>query len=175
LREVFDYEYREIAEITGKEEAACRQLLSRARKHIAGRRPRFKPTPEAHHQILNQFIHAAQHGDLDGLLQLLSEDVVLWADSGGKMRGALHRPLRGRVAVARFVLAAPRRAPESYQINVLEVNGAPALVLRAGGEARIVLSIDVDHERICAIHVIGNPDKLKGLNQALHDAGEETT
>src|SRR5262249_31056072 len=64
LREVFDYDYQEIAAMVGKEEAACRQLLSRAKKHIAEHRPRFKPTPEAHRQILNHFIQAVGSGEL---------------------------------------------------------------------------------------------------------------
>jgi RNA polymerase sigma-70 factor (ECF subfamily) len=173
LREVFDYEYGEIAEIIGKEEGACRQLLSRAKKHIAGQRPRFKTTPEAHRQIFNQFMQAAEQGNLEGLLQLLAEDVVLWADSGGKVQG-IARPVCGRDAVARFMLASPRLATESLRADVLEVNGAPALVLRAGGEARIVLSLAIDQERVCAIHVIGNPDKLIGVNQTLKDAEEGT-
>jgi RNA polymerase sigma-70 factor (ECF subfamily) len=167
LREVFDYEYGEIAEITGKEEATCRQLLSRAKKHIAGQRPRFKPSPEVHRRILDEFIQAGQHGDLDGLLQLLSEEVVLWPDVGGKVRGAITRPLHGRDAVARFLLASARQSTEPDNVDVLEVNGLPAIVLRADGEARIVLSIDIDQGRVSAIHVVRNPDKLKWLNQAL--------
>src|SRR5262245_14536328 len=78
LREVFDYEYAEIGAITDQDEAACRQMFSRAKKHIAEHRPRFKPTPEAHRQIFTQFIQAVGTGELTGLMQLLSEDVVMW-------------------------------------------------------------------------------------------------
>src|SRR5258707_38257 len=88
LHEVFDYEYPEIARMVGREEAACRQLYSRAKKHIAEHRPRFKPSQEAHRQMLNQFLEATSTGELDGFMQLLSEDVVLWIDGGGKARGA---------------------------------------------------------------------------------------
>src|SRR5436190_5861456 len=69
LREVFEYEYTEIAEIVGKEETACRQLFSRAKKHIATHRPRFKPNREDHHKLLDQFIRAVGLGDMDGLMR----------------------------------------------------------------------------------------------------------
>src|SRR5262249_43243575 len=156
LREVFDYDYGEIAGIIGKEEAACRQLLSRAKKHLAEHRPRFKPTPEAHEHMLNQFIQAVGNGDLDGLLQLLSDDVVLWAASGGKVRGAIAKPLRGRDAVGRFLLGSRNLISEPYHTEVSEVNGEPALILRVDDEARLVVSISVDQEQICTVQVIAN-------------------
>lgn len=165
LREVFDYGYGEIAEILGKEEAACRQVFHRARHHLAVHRPRFTTTPDAHRQILTQFLRAVGNGDLDGLVDLLAGDVVLWADGGGKVRGAITRPLRGATAVARFLLASPRFTTETLQGEVVEVNGAPALVLRAGGEARLVIATSIEDGRIATIHVIGNPDKLRRLNQ----------
>ncbi len=169
LREVFGYDYAEIAAIIGKEEAACRQLLSRARKHITEHRPRFKPSPEAHRQMLDQFIEAVGSGELDGLLQLLAEEVELWADSGGKVPGAILRPVRGRDAVARFLLAAPRIPPEPYQAEVGEVNGEPALILRAGSQVQVISFISIDQGRVNQIWVIGNPDKLKWVNRLMND------
>jgi RNA polymerase sigma-70 factor, ECF subfamily len=173
LREVFDYEYAAIAAIVGKAEAACRQLFSRAKRHIAAARPRFTPSPQAHQQILDQFLRAAEQGELDGLMQLLSDDVALWVDGGGKARGAATRPLHGRAAVAHFVLATARRAPRGFRAEVADVNGEPALLVRAGGEVRLVLSIGVEQGRVCAIRVIGNPDKLQELNRALQAAETE--
>lgn len=166
LREVFDYDYRDIAPIIGKEEAACRQLLSRAKKYLTAQRPRFQPTPEQHRQILDHFIAATFNGDLDGLLQLLTDDVTLWADGGGKVRGAILNPLHGREIVARFLLASPRLAPGPFETHVIDVNHEPAVVLRAGGETLLVIAIGIDDGRICDIRVIANPDKLRALNRA---------
>jgi RNA polymerase sigma-70 factor, ECF subfamily len=168
LREVFDYGYGEIAEILGKEEAACRQVFHRARQHLSAQRPRFTTTPEAHRQILAQFLRAVGSGDLEGLVHLLADDVVLWADGGGKVRGAATRPVGGATAVARFILASPRFTSDPLQGEVVEVNGAPAIILRAGDEARFVVAASIDGGRIKTIHLIGNPDKLRRLNQKEH-------
>jgi RNA polymerase sigma-70 factor (ECF subfamily) len=173
LREVFDYGYAEVATMIGKEEATCRQLLSRAKKHIADHRPRFKPTPEAHRQILTHFTQAVRSGELAGLLELLADDVELWADGGGKARGAITRPLRGRDTVSRFLLASPRFSAAGSQVDVVEVNGAPALMVHAGGQALVVLSLSIEQSQVRAIWVMGNPDKLQSLNRILHaSAGE---
>ena len=161
LREVFDYEYAEIAEILDKDEVACRQLLSRAKKHIAEHRPRFKATPEQHRQLLNQFMRAVGTGELDGLMTLLSDDVTMWADGGGKARGAATQPLHGRTAVAQFALSSTRFLPPNYHAEIAEVNGEPAAILRVGRKAVAIITIEVDSDRIRAVRVIGNPDKLK--------------
>ncbi|MBX3063276.1 MAG: RNA polymerase sigma-70 factor [Anaerolineae bacterium] len=168
LREVFDYEYSEIAAALEKEEAACRQMFSRAKKHIAENRPRFKPTPEAHRQLLDQFVEAVGSGELDGLMKFLAEDVTLWADGGGKVRGALLHPLHGREVVAKFVLASQRLTTSGvmFATERAQVNGEPALLLRTEGKVFLVLSITVEQGMITAIRVIGNPDKLKGVSKS---------
>lgn len=164
LREVFDYTYDEIAQILDKEEATCRQLLSRAKKHLKDQRPRFKPSPEAHREMLDQFIYAVDQGDMDGLLNLLSQDVVLWADGGGKVRGAIYEPLKGQRAVGRFIMVSPSFATTSFTREIMDVNGTPSLVLRVKDKISLVLSITVEADRINAIHVVANPDKLTALN-----------
>ena len=161
LRDVFDYDYAEIAEIIGHEEPACRQLFSRAKKHVAEHRPRFKATPEEHRRILNQFMQTVGTGELDGLMQLLTDDVTLWADGGGKARGAAIHPLHGREAVSQFVLASTRFLTEGYRVEIAEVNGEPAAIIRTGNVAKIVLSLALNRGRIHEIRVIGNPDKLQ--------------
>jgi len=160
LREVFDFDYVEIGEIVGREEAACRQMFSRAKKHIAAHRSRFKPDPEAHRRMLDRFSEAVGSGDLDGLMALLAEDVTMWTDGGGKARGAALHPLKGREAVARFVLGSTRLLIGPFAPWIGEVNGEPALIVREEGEARIVLVITSDGKQIGEVRVIGNPDKL---------------
>jgi RNA polymerase sigma-70 factor (ECF subfamily) len=163
LREVFAYEYAEIAAIVGKEEAACRQLFSRAKKHIATHRPRFQPDRAAHRRLLDQFLRAVGLGDMGGLLQLLAEDVTMWADGGGKARGAATRPLHGRDAVARFVLASTRLPDEPYAAEIHEVNGEPAVVLRTAEKVIAVLFLEGAQGQITTIRAIGNPDKLQQI------------
>jgi RNA polymerase sigma-70 factor (ECF subfamily) len=164
LHEIFDYDYAEVAEIIGKSEAACRQLVSRAKKHLAAHRPRFKSSPEQHRQILEKFLQASQAGELDGLMQLLSEDVTLWTDGGGKVRGAATQPVRSREAVARFVLGSQRLAPEGFDVEIADVNGQSALLARSAGSVFMVLTIETEAQRIRAIRLVANPDKLTDLS-----------
>jgi RNA polymerase sigma-70 factor (ECF subfamily) len=166
LREAFEYDYDEIAQIMGKEEAACRQIFSRAKKHIVQNRPRFKATPEEHRQLLERFINAVGAGELDPLTQLLAHDVTMWADGGGKARGAAIRPLHGREAVAQFVLASLRLLTAPFRAEISEINGEPALIVRPQDEekgAAVVVWINGHQGLIREIRVLGNPDKLKRL------------
>jgi RNA polymerase sigma-70 factor (ECF subfamily) len=161
LREVFDYDYAEIAGFLGKSEAACRQAFSRAKKHLADHRPRFPPSSEAHQELLTGFVRATQAGDMEALMSLLAEDVALWADGGGKVRGAATRAVVGREAVARFSIGATRAfLPEDSALELTEVNRQPALVIRAGGRPYVVLTIEVEAEQIRAIRIVANPEKL---------------
>lgn len=166
LREVFDYDYREIAEIIEKDEAACRQLLSRAKKHIAKHRPRFKPSEEAHREILQKFAEAIDSGKLNELTQLLAKDVTLWADGGGKLRGALLAPLSGREPVSRFLMVSPRFRTRRLYTEIRGINHEPALIVQEeDGGVVVVITLGVEQGRIQAIRVVGNPDKLKWIQQ----------
>ncbi len=161
LRDVFDYEYAEIAAFLGKSEAACRQAFSRAKKHLADRRPRFTPSPETQREMLTSFLQAVQGGDMDGLMTMLADDVTLWADSDGKVRGAATRPIVGRDAVARFSVGTLRFLPEGYTLEIAEINGQPALVVRVGGRTFSVIAIEVAGQQIRAVRVVANPEKLR--------------
>lgn len=163
LRQVFEYEYADIAEIVGKDEVACRQLFSRARKHIADHRPRFKPTPDQQRRAIEQFQRAATAGDLEGLQNMLAEDVTLWADGGGKVKGAATQPLYGRDAVARALVAFRRLAVAGTRAEFAIVNGEWSVILRAGDKAYLVVFLALEQEHIKEIRIIGNPDKLQRL------------
>ncbi len=160
LREVFAYEFAEIATMLDKSEAACRRSFSRAKKHLSEHRPRFPASPETHRQMLTGFLQAAQGGDMIPLMDLLAENVTLWADAGGKIKQAALRPIVGRDAVARFSLGTVRFLPEDSRVELAEVNGQAAVIIRTSGQALFVLSIEVEAERIQAIRIIANPEKL---------------
>jgi RNA polymerase sigma-70 factor (ECF subfamily) len=163
LREVFDYPYPDIAEIVGKDEVSCRQILSRAKKFIAGSRPRFTPSTEQHQHLLQQFLEAVEEGDLDGLTQLLASDVTLRTDGGGKVRGAATRILHGQEAVARFMIASQRFIQARFTTEITEVNGEPALLLRVEDHPFAVVSVTIAQQHILEVRVIANPDKLRHL------------
>ncbi len=161
LREVFDYEYHEIASILERSEPACRKLFSRAKAYITANRSRFKASPEEHQRLLENFINATRSGDLDGLVNLLAEKVVYWADGGGKVRGAATQPIYGAMAVAQFVTSSTRFTPPGSSASFAYVNSRPALILRApDGKPVIIVSFEVGEGRIQRIWAIANPDKL---------------
>jgi RNA polymerase sigma-70 factor (ECF subfamily) len=163
LREVFDYSYPEIAGIVDKEEAATRQIFHRAKKFLADERPRFTPSTMHHQELLGSFMRAVQEGDLGGLTALLASDVTMWADSGGKVRGAATRPLHGPYAVAQFMIGSLRFVQGTLTAEITSANGEPALLLREDGKPLVVVSITFSDDEIRDIRVIGNPDKLKHL------------
>ncbi len=164
LREVFDYEYAEIAQITGRSEAACRQLFSRARKHVREHRPRFPASPTAHAKMVGRFTETLVAGDIDGLMSLLAEDVTAWSDGGGKVSGAARYPVQGRDPVARGIISLLSRVPDGTTLEVIEANGLPALLIRVKGQIVGVLMLDVEGDFIRTIRNIANPDKLAHLN-----------
>jgi RNA polymerase sigma-70 factor (ECF subfamily) len=164
LREVFDYDYAEIASFLGKSEVACRQWFSRAKKHLADHRPRFSAPPETQKQMLISFQRALQAGEMTALMNILAEDVTFWADGGGKVKGVATRLLSGREVVVRFILSnSPifrNTLPADSHVELAEVNGQPALITRSGERAFAVLTIDVEASRIKTMRFLANPDKL---------------
>jgi RNA polymerase sigma-70 factor, ECF subfamily len=105
LREVFEYDYAEIASFLGKSEVACRQWFSRAKKHLADHRPRFQASPETQRRMLIRFQRALQAGEMTPFMNMLAEDVTFWADGGGKVKGVAIHQLSGRDVVACFILS----------------------------------------------------------------------
>jgi RNA polymerase sigma-70 factor (ECF subfamily) len=164
LREVFDYDYAEIAQITERNEAACRQLFSRAKKHIRDHRPRFPASPEAHAKMVGRFMEAWIAGDIDDLMSLLAEDVTVWSDGGGKVSGAARQPVQGRDKVARGIISLLSRTPEGTTVEVIEANGLPALLMRVKEQIVGVLTLEVEGDFIRAVRNVVNPDKLAHLN-----------
>jgi RNA polymerase sigma-70 factor (ECF subfamily) len=135
LREVFGYEYAQIAEIVEKSEVASRQLVTRARKHLEASRPRFDADEAARDALLERFLAAAEEGDLEALEELLAKDAVLYADSGGKAM-APQEPLVGAAQIARFMAAVSqvRPASDAFENRRVRVNGQPGRLLRGPAE-----------------------------------------
>jgi RNA polymerase sigma-70 factor (ECF subfamily) len=167
LREVFDYDYAEIGQITGRDEAACRQLFSRAKKHISDHRPRFPASPEVHANMVSRFMEVCLGGDMEGFMSLLAEDVTVWSDGGGKVSGAARQPIQGRQRVMKALTGQLAHAPEGTTFEMIEVNGFPAVLVRVKGQIMGVITMDVDRDGIRAIHSIANPDKLAHLHVPL--------
>ena len=164
LREVFGYEYSEVAEIVGRSEANCRQIALRARKHVEARRPRFEASEHARRQITERFLRACESGDLQGLLSFLSDDIVLWSDGGGRAQAA-RRPIVGAHSVARFLLGLIKRWHGRLQIDPAEINGQPGyLLVDKEPIGAVALDLGGDTEpRITGIRIVVNPDKLAGV------------
>lgn len=164
MREVFDYDYSEIAKFVGRKEVACRQLFSRARKHLAESRRRQAAPPELHRRLLEGFLEATQSGDQAALMNLLTQDARLEADSGGKIPGAAINPVIGSSAVSKFAIGVNLRfLPQGYQVEFSEVNYQPAVILRAGGRALVVFTIEIEGQRVRNVRFMANPDKLKHI------------
>lgn len=164
LREVFDYPYERIAEILGKNVTAVRQLAVRARGHVAAREPRFETSREQRDRLTHRFFDAFESGKLEELEALLADDVTLRGDGGGKAP-SLARSLRGRVHVARTLLAWARLA-EGFggHLRQVEVNGeSGALTLDRDGKLISVITIEVAEGRVQAVNSLVNPEKLAHL------------
>jgi RNA polymerase sigma-70 factor (ECF subfamily) len=164
LREVFGYEYDEIARIVAKSEANCRQIAVRSRRHIDARRPRFEASRAQRDELAGRFFAACIDGDTEGLVELLARDAVVYGDGGGKapqLGQAVHgaeraaRLLAGWFEIARDLDAQMRR---------VVVNGQPGVVLQSSaGEVASVLALDIADGKVQAVRSIVNPDKLRHL------------
>ena len=160
LHDVFEYEYAEIAHIVDKSEANCRQMVSRARDHIAARRPRFEVSSAQQQELIQQFIETCVNGDMDGLLALLDKDIVEWSDGGGKVTAA-RNPIFGPAKVARLLLGLFKKAPPGMTIGFLEINGQPGVVTyEPDGRPHNVTFVDIGDRCIRGIYTVVNPDKL---------------
>jgi len=162
LREVFGYDYNEIAAMLDKQPAACRQLVARSRRHVDERRQRYDADRARGAELAHTFLAACLSGDLDGMLALLAEDATLWTDGGGVVKAA-RRAIVGARKAARFLIAVTPNVPAEAEIHDAVVNGQPGLLVVADGAAYLTMSFDVLDDRIVGIRVVSNPEKLGGV------------
>lgn len=172
LREVFDYEYAEIADMLDLSSANCRQLFHRAKGRLAERKPRFRASVEEKRPLVERFLTAFAAGDGDDLKRLLAADIGFWSDGGGKVAAA-RRPVFGREAVVNMLVGFRRTAPaagiplESVRLEVVAVNGEPAMLIRVAGRLDSVYTMTVEDDAITALRVVRNPDKLTYIDRQL--------
>ncbi|MFE6616270.1 RNA polymerase sigma-70 factor [Amycolatopsis sp. NPDC057786] len=164
LREVFDVPYAEIAEAVGKTPAAVHQIAHRARAHVAARRPRGVASPGETKGVLDAFHRAVRTGDLQGLLDVLSPDVVFLGDGGGVAQ-ALLEPVIGAALVAPLLAASRPVRDDAATMRTAQVNGHPALILRLGDEVDTVVALRVEDGLITGLYAVRNPEKLSRMDQ----------
>jgi RNA polymerase sigma-70 factor (ECF subfamily) len=161
LHEAFAMPFDQVADIVGRTPAACRQLASRARRHVQEAAPRFDPDPDEQARVVAAFRDACETGDMEGLAALLDEGAVLRADGGGVVTAA-PRPVVGRDKVVRALAAGLRSSP-GLSLRPVWVNGQPGLLGRYSGDMPVVVGFTVAGGRITEVDLVANPDKLTAL------------
>lgn len=163
LREVFDYDYPEVAGVIGKSEDNCRQIVRRAKERVQAPALRFEAHEDARDALLNSFMSAVRDGEVKVLVSLLAGDAALYSDHGGKASAA-RRTIRGADKIARFFIGVDTRfRPAHFSYRFTWLNGAPGVIVYSGERAETAFSVAIEDGRITAFYVTRNPDKLKRL------------
>lgn len=163
LREALCFDYADIAGLVGKSETNCRKLISRAREKMGIAQHASVPAEGAREEWVGRFLSALEQGNVPSLLSLLSEDIVLLSDGGGKVLAAVH-PIVTRDRVARFLFGLIRQAAQdevSFQVEVRPLNGQTGFVIRTGEHIDTVGFLHIEHHTIRSVYFIRNPDKLR--------------
>jgi RNA polymerase sigma-70 factor (ECF subfamily) len=161
LHDVFDMPFADVAGMIDRTEAACRQLATRARRAVRDARPSAAAPPDGHAALLSAFGEAVASGDVSRLAGLLRADAIALTDGGGRKSAALN-PIMGADKVARFFIGlANKNAGRDISIQPTMINGTVGALVYADGELDHSLSMAIDHDRIAAIYIVRNPDKLR--------------
>jgi RNA polymerase sigma-70 factor, ECF subfamily len=163
LREVFDYDYSDIATTVGKSVPNCRQIVHRARQHLVLRRPSISSSPQQKEEIVEQFLTSWNQGDVHQLIALMAEDITFWSDGGGHVTAAQH-PLQGCKKVARFLVAIRRsQLIPTLSPLIVQINDRSGILNTVEGNPQSTFSFEFSGERIQSIFAVVNPEKLKAL------------
>jgi RNA polymerase sigma-70 factor (ECF subfamily) len=166
LHDVFDTPFPEIATMLDRTEASCRQLASRARRTVRDNRPAPTKAPDNHARLLQAFAEAVASGNVAHLAELLRADAVALTDGGGRKTAALN-PIIGAEKIARFFIGiAAKNAGHDMRIEPAMINGAVGALLYLDGELDNTMSMAIEGEKIAAIYIVRNPDKLRHLPTA---------
>jgi RNA polymerase sigma-70 factor, ECF subfamily len=161
LHDVFDRPFSEVAQMLDRTEAACRQLATRARRAVRDQRPSPQAAPDRHARLLSAFCEAAASGDISALAGLLREDAIAITDGGGRKTAALN-PIKGAQKIIRFLIGiSGKNAGRDIRIVPMMINGRAGALLYLDGEIDHTLSVAIDGEKIAAIYLVRNPDKLR--------------
>lgn len=171
LKEIFAYDYSELAEIFDKTADNCRQIFKRAKESLGKDSRRFQVDVKVHERLLQKFLLAVSEGTMEDLIEILKEDIVLLADGdgqsiavGGQRLSATLKPIYGRDNVSRLLVSALRKfdqyIPDRHR-EIILANGLPSIISYSGNTAISLLSIEPDGERISNIYIQTNPDKLR--------------
>jgi RNA polymerase sigma-70 factor (ECF subfamily) len=166
LRQVFDQDYADIASMLEKSEAACRQMVHRAQEHVRQERPRFDVSKDVHRELLAKFMQAAGGGDRAAMKALMSNEVQLVADGGGKVNAYLHI-LHGAGRVAGSYWSLEHQFPGLVAYRSAFINGEPGILRYVDGKLESAQSFIVDDGRIVAVFIMRNPDKLASIPQSI--------
>lgn len=174
LREVFDVDYSEIARMLGKTEAACRQIVHRAKEQISQERVRYLVAPEDHQRLMKRFAEALAHGDFRSLKSMLADKATLVGDGGGLVT-SFKEPLHGGERIAQLFYAPSLRNPETMRIQLAWINDRWGVLRFFNGQLESVQSYETDGERITEVYVQRNPEKLKRIEAALARQAHQAT
>ncbi|PEM25055.1 sigma-70 family RNA polymerase sigma factor [Bacillus wiedmannii] len=163
LREVFSYEYEEIASIVDKSSANCRKIFQRARKSILDKPKHSTLSTKKMAAYVEKFVSSLQCGDAQGMLEVLKTDAILKADGGGKATTAIH-PIYSADRIIRLFFGIGKKFPEEYNVDYKMVNGAPGVIVKVNNKVIYVLSFTFENEKISNIYMMVNPEKLMHLN-----------
>jgi RNA polymerase sigma-70 factor (ECF subfamily) len=166
LHDVFDMRHAEIAALLGKSDAACRQLLKRARENVATERRVFQTSRDEHRRLLTAFVQATTGGDQDALLDMLAEDAVLIADAGpgvvryGRIRN-IGRPVVGRRKIAALLkIIGSQTVGPAIEFQERTLNGEPAVVVFQGGRAASAIMISVADGKVRHVFIQVDRERL---------------
>ncbi len=164
MHDTFDCGYPEISRVLGKSEAACRQIVHRARERIRRDRPRFAVSEDAHRQLVERCVRAVQSRDAGQIASLLAPEAVFISDGGGKMWAA-RRPVVGRDRIIRLELGVLRKLTGQFTLQLAEVNGRAGALAVLDGRPFAVTSFETNGTQILSVMRVLNPDKLCGLGR----------
>jgi RNA polymerase sigma-70 factor, ECF subfamily len=169
LHDVFDLDFNAVAKVLGRTNVTCRRLAARARTHVRASPPRFPASAEAGDALARAFAAASRSGDVAALQRLLTDDVVLMTDGGGKRPAAIN-PVQGSDKVARFFAGLVQKFGYGRvePLEIVRINGLPGFISVEKGDVLQTTALEIQGDLIAGIYIVRNPDKLAHIDNATH-------